>query len=65
MAKKITPPAEILDRLNKVLESCGETRQYLADCKDCGLDVDREIRVNDEQADVAKRIKAKFYPRAK
>lgn len=56
---------ECLGKLNKLLEACGETREFLNKCRDCGLDVDREIRANDEQADVAGKLKAKFFPGAK
>lgn len=54
--------AEDLERLNRVLESCAETREYLSKCAKCHLNVDQQIRDNEEQARIAAAIKAEFFP---
>lgn len=51
-----------LELLNKVIKSCAETREYLQNCKECNLDVEPEIRRNDEQLKTASLIKAKNFP---
>lgn len=64
MAKKFKSPlnAEHLERLNKVLESCAETKEYLEKCVDCGLDVDQEQVANAQQEAIAQAIKRNFFP---
>jgi hypothetical protein len=51
-----------LERLNRVLKSCAEIREVISRCKDCGLTVDREEKLNDEQEKVASKIKENFFP---
>jgi hypothetical protein len=63
--KKCPLGEECLPKINKLLDSCAETREYLRKCKTAGLDVDREIAANDEQESVAKSIKVQFFPHAK
>lgn len=55
-------PDQRLDALNKVLQAVAETRDYLLKCADCHINVDREMRQNAEQEEIARRIKATFYP---
>lgn len=54
-----------LDILNKLIQACAETERYCQDCEEAGLDVDPERRKNAEQAEIARKIKAKFFPTAK
>lgn len=53
---------EHLRKLNELLKSCAETREYLKRCGACHLDVDKEMRENEEQAKIASAIKAQFWP---
>lgn len=48
--------------LVKVLESCAHTREFLKSCKECTLDVDEEIRVNEEQCRTATAMLERFFP---
>lgn len=54
---------ETSGKLNKLLAACMETRQYFQDCKDCGLEVDKEIADNEEQIRVCEGLKRKFFAR--
>lgn len=68
MAKaKVNHPLgpEHLKVLDKVLQACAETEQYCRACEECNLDVTPELKKNAEQMEIAKRIKAKFFPQAK
>lgn len=68
MAKqKINHPLgpEHLKILDKVLQACAETHEYCKQCEACNLDVTPELKKNDEQMEIARRIKAKFFPGAK
>ena len=58
-------PKDKLDECNQLIKACEETRQYLALCKECELNVDEEITTNEEQARIAAKIKAKFFPNAR
>lgn len=48
--------------LEKLIKSTAETREYLIKCKTCGVDVDREIKTNDEQAAIAQSFLDQFFP---
>jgi hypothetical protein len=50
------------DCLNKVLESAAHTRELLEACKDCGVPVDEAIAVNEQQAQLAAKLKGRFFP---
>lgn len=68
MAKsKVNHPLgpEHLKILDKVLQACVETGEYCKQCEECNLDVSPEQKKNAEQMEIAKRIKAKFFPGAK
>lgn len=56
---------EHLKVLDKLLLACAETEQYCQACEECNLDVTPERQKNKEQAEIARRIKAKFFPGAK
>lgn len=55
---------EHLKQLNRILRATAETGVYCEKCKECGIDVDPEKRVNDEQQKVASAIKRVFFPNA-
>jgi hypothetical protein len=65
--KKVQSPLKQshLDALNKVLAATAETEAYCAQCEEAGIDIDRERRMNAEQAEIARKIKSKFFPNAK
>lgn len=66
MAKQRGPLNEKhLETLNKLLRSCEETEEYCKRCEQAGLDVDPEKSKNAEQRDIARRIKAMFFPTSK
>lgn len=68
MAKqKVNHPLgpEHLKVLDKVLAACAETAEYCRQCEECNLDVGPELKKNAEQMEIARRIKAKFFPNAK
>lgn len=54
-----------LNVLNKLIELCDETLAYCRVCHECNLDVSPEQKKTEEQLDMAKRIKARFFPTAK
>ncbi len=51
--------------LNKVIETCSATLDYCKVCDDCNVDVSPERAKTEEQLEMAKRIKARFFPTAK
>lgn len=51
--------------LDKVIESGEGTGKLLLACRECGLPVDDAMARNAEQVDVARRLKAKFFPNRK
>lgn len=55
---------EHLAALTQIIAACQETAAYCEQCSSCGIDVDRERRLNDEQLSVASRLKATFFPNA-
>lgn len=50
------------EKLCKLGDACVQTREYLQKCKRCNIDVEREIRDNDEQLAVVEAIKKEFFP---
>ena len=52
---------EALPKINKLIAACMETRAYLAKCKLCGLDVDKEVHENEDQMKVVQGIKEQFF----
>jgi hypothetical protein len=48
--------------LDAALQSIAQTRQILANCKDCGLPVDDYVAQNDAQGQLVSALKAKFFP---
>lgn len=66
MAKQKGPLTEAdLLTLNKLLQATIETEQFCKDCEACDLDVSPERQKNGEQQDIARKIKAKFFPSAR
>ena len=66
MAKSRGPLTDAhLETINKLLRACAETEEYCKKCEACGLDVDPERTKNAEQMDIAKRLKAMFFPTSK
>ena len=63
---KVKPSGPLQDgdlvTLNKLIRACEETKSYCEKCQRCGLNVDPEYRKNGEQAELARRIKAEFFP---
>lgn len=53
---------EHLDRLNQVIEECSITAEMCAKCKDAGVDVEPEMKLNSEQLDMAIKLKRAFFP---
>lgn len=51
-----------LDNLNKVLDSCAQTRELCEACERSFIDVSKEKAANDEQERIAKALKANFFP---
>lgn len=51
-----------LETLRKLSKSCAETREFLAKCKECMLDVDKECDLNEDQARVCEQIQRTFFP---
>lgn len=54
-----------LKALDGLIKACVETDAYCQMCEDCNLDVQPEREKNRSQLDVARRIKARFFPQAK
>ncbi len=48
--------------LNQVLASISQTRELVQRCKNCGLDVSRAEEEINSQEDLAKKLKAEFFP---
>lgn len=53
-----------LQLLNHIIKSCAETEAFCQSCSDCHIDVTPEQAKNREQAEIARRIKARFFPTA-
>lgn len=51
-----------LEKLNRLLKSCAATKELLNKCTACGLNVEKEVYDNNQQIDVASKIKATFFP---
>lgn len=64
-AKKGPLGPEHLEALNRLLDACGETAKMCGACEECHLDVTPEREKNAEQMEIARRLKAKFFPTAK
>lgn len=64
MARERMSPLDQSDaeRLRKALEACADTKAFLEKCKDCKLDVESNIEVNNEQREVAERVLRNFFP---
>lgn len=61
--RKINPLTnEHLARLNHLIQACTETREYLNKCEKCGLNVEPEQHKNNQQLDVAAKLKQTFFP---
>lgn len=56
--------AEHLNALNEVIRECTHTADMCNACQDAGIDVEPEIQANTEQLDMAKKLKAHFFPHA-
>lgn len=54
--------AEHLSALNTVIEECTQTAAMCDKCKEAGIDVEPEEKVNNEQLEMAKKLKAAFFP---
>lgn len=50
------------DCINTALEKIALAKDVLAKCKNCGLNVDAAIARANEQENMAKAIKAQFFP---
>lgn len=48
--------------LNAIGQSCHGTAEMARDCKECGLPVEDQEASNSAQAEMAKALKAKFFP---
>lgn len=48
--------------LDRVLLSTAETADLIRRCKECGLPVDDAEQQNTAQREIARRIKASFFP---
>lgn len=53
-----------LRQLNQVIEECTRTQDMCARCIDAGVDVSPEASINAEQLDMARKLKAYFFPHA-
>lgn len=53
-----------LRTLNTLIAACGETLQFCQACDECNINVDREAARTKEQLESARRIKARFFPKA-
>jgi hypothetical protein len=53
---------EHLTKLNRLIQECTATREYLRKCENCGLNVEPEQHKNNQQLDVATKLKAAFFP---
>jgi hypothetical protein len=53
---------EHLHALTEVIRECTITAEMCQRCKEAGIDVEPEIRVNQEQLDMATKLKAAFFP---
>lgn len=56
---------EHLARLNEVIRQCEYTKQLCERCIECGIDVEPELKLNNEQLEVAQKIKRIFFPNAR
>lgn len=63
---KIKPKGPLTDedyaRLCEAEKMCTETADYLKRCEECGINVDPETRKNNEQLELARKMRAKFFP---
>lgn len=55
---------EHLTALNTVIDECTKTHAMCAACGDAGIDVEPEQKLNAEQLEMAKKLKALFFPHA-
>lgn len=61
--QSFNPLSEIhLQSLNRLLAECARTRDYLAKCEGCGLDVEEEKAKNAQTIAIGERIKKQFFP---
>lgn len=56
---------EHLALLNSVLENVPQAIQLAKSCQDCGLDTTDYIQQLEAQREMATRLKAKFFPKAR
>lgn len=50
------------DCLNRVLQSCPQTGSVIEKCIRCGIDMSGAKEENDRQAELARLLKAEFFP---
>lgn len=55
---------EALVLLNRVIASATQTAEECDKCRNCHINVDKEANRNREQLEIAKRLKATFFPNA-
>lgn len=48
--------------LTRLLKECAATNEILQKCRDCHLDVDKELQQNREQQAIATELLKKFFP---
>ena len=51
--------------LDKVIALCDETLEYCKKCDACNLDVDAERKKTEEQREMARLMKATFFPHSR
>lgn len=51
-----------LASLNKCINECMKTKDYLHKCKSCGIDVEEEIAKNQQTLMIGQSIKQTFFP---
>lgn len=51
-----------LETLKLLQQFCPETRDYLGKCEACMINVDKEKSQNEQQLEIASRIRSTFFP---
>lgn len=53
-----------LRQLNSIIQECERTHAMCTACHDAGIDVAPEMSTNSEQLEMARKLKAYFFPHA-
>ena len=50
--------------MNRILQACAETKEYIQGCKNCGIDVTGPEMATNEHEKIVSGLKRMFFPHA-